>query len=283
MRLVSVMTLVLTVLSQEEEECSKFCPEELRATVFDSLMMKKIKFIRTTLEAAIDGLEELEQKTKDVPESMKEKLGLNVEDDDNDTTEEMRVFLVEQLDSVLSGDMRAWDRITDTYQDILQPSRAPKAPKSLTDLRAELSGLVTSLQWSSEALQPLLSTLGSRLARIFTTLVRMMETMMKFGGEEVMIEKMKERDINNFMGKVLIELLRLKKEKKAADFQPKMFKDLETLAQELDEDFYQKGRKLSQEEFWKSEVKYFQQRKTDVGSQDDEVTFVAQLIDQYLK
>ena len=185
MRLVSVMTLVLTVLSQEEEECSKFCPEELRATVFDSLMMKKIKFIRTTLDAAIDGLEELEQKTKDVPESMKEKLGLNVEDDDNDTTEEMRVFLVEQLDSVLSGDMRAWDRITDTYQDILQPSRAPKAPKSLTDLRAELSGLVTSLQWSSEALQPLLSTLGSRLARIFTTLVRMMETMMKFGGEEV--------------------------------------------------------------------------------------------------
>ena len=185
MRLVSVMTLVLTVLSQEEEECSKFCPEELRATVFDSLMMKKIKFIRTTLDAAIDGLEELEHKTKDVPESMKEKLGLNVEDDDNDTTEEMRVFLVEQLDSVLSGDMRAWDRITDTYQDILQPSRAPKAPKSLTDLKAELSGLVTSLQWSSEALQPLLSTLGSRLARIFTTLVRMMETMMKFGGEEV--------------------------------------------------------------------------------------------------
>ena len=98
-----------------------------------------------------------------------------------------------------------------------------------------------------------------------------------------MIEKMKERDINNFMGKVLIELLRLKKKGKAADFQPKMFKELETLAQELDEDFYQKGRKLSQEEFWKSEVKYFQQRKTDVGSQDDEVTFVAQLINQYLK
>ena len=98
-----------------------------------------------------------------------------------------------------------------------------------------------------------------------------------------MIEKMKERDINNFMGKVLIELLRLKKEKKAADFQPNVFKELETLAQELDEDFYQKGRKLSQEEFWKSEVKYFQKRKTDVGSQDDEVTFVAQLINQYLK
>ena len=84
-----------------------------------------------------------------------------------------------------SGDLRAWDLITDTYLDIQDPSRAPKAPKTLTDLRAELDNLLKSLQWSSEALQPLLQTLGRRLARIFNTLVRMMETMMKFGGEEV--------------------------------------------------------------------------------------------------
>ena len=113
--------LLAPVLSLQEDECSKFSPEQLRATVFDSLMIKKITFIRNTLEAAIDGLEELEQKTLDVPESMKEKLGLNVKDDDNDTTEEMRNFLVEQLDFILSGDMRAWDRITDTYQDIINP------------------------------------------------------------------------------------------------------------------------------------------------------------------
>merc|ERR1712223_1369666 len=150
--------------------------------------------------------------------------------------------------------------------DILQPSRAPKAPKSLTDLRTELSGLVTSLQWSSEALQPLLSTLGSRLARIFTTLVRMMETMMKFGGEEVMIEKMKERDINNFMGKVLIELLRLKKEKNVAEFELNVFKRLESMAEKLNEDFYHNGRKLSSEEFWKIEIKSFQSSQLDTAS-----------------
>ena len=118
----SLLLLMAPGLSlQEEDECSKFCPEELRATVFDSLMIKKITFIRTTLEAAIDGLEELEQKTGDVPESMKEKLGLNVKDDDNDTAEEMRNFLVDQLDFIVSGDMRAWDKITDTYQDIINP------------------------------------------------------------------------------------------------------------------------------------------------------------------
>ena len=84
--------------------------------------------------------------------------------------------------------MRAWDRITDTYLDIQQPSRAPKAPKTLTDLKSELENLVTSLHWSSGVLQPLLDTLGGRLARIFNTLVRLMETMIKFGGEEVRAE-----------------------------------------------------------------------------------------------
>ena len=110
MRFLVVLALAglagLSVSTQENEEsseCSKFCPHELRATVFDPAMMKKIKFLRTTLEAAIDGLEELEQKTMDVPESMKEKLGLNIaeDDEDNTTTGEMRNFLLEQLDSIL--------------------------------------------------------------------------------------------------------------------------------------------------------------------------------------
>ena len=85
--------------------------------------------------------------------------------------------------------MRAWDRITDTFLDIQEPGRASQAPKTLTDLKSELDNLVTSLHWSSGALQPLLHTLGTRLARIFNTLVRMMETMIKFGGEEVSGER----------------------------------------------------------------------------------------------
>ena len=114
-----VLLLLSLSISQglpDPEECSRFCPQELRATVFDTLMVRKITFIRKTLEAAIDGLEELEQKTADVPDSMKEKLGINSEDGDDDTTEEMKSFLMEQLDSILISDLRAWNMVTDTYQ-----------------------------------------------------------------------------------------------------------------------------------------------------------------------
>ena len=99
---------------------------------------------------------------------------------------------------------------------------------------------------------------------------------------EVMIEKMKERDINNFMGKVLIELLRLKKEKNGAEFELNVFKRLESMAEKLNEDFYHNGRKLSSEEFWKIEIKSFQSSQLDTASLD-EVRFVAELVRKYLK
>ena len=100
---------------------------------------------------------------------------------------------------------------------------------------------------------------------------------------QVVIEKMKEREISNFMGRVLIELLRLKKEKADENFQLNVFKDLEGFAEKLDEDFYLKGRILSQEEFWKTELKYFQSLKSETESQGDPVRFVAELITRYLK
>ena len=112
-----VLVLVAVYTEETEDECSRFSPHELRATVFDPLMMKKVKFLRTTLEAAIDGLEELEQKTMDVPESMKEKLGLNVgEDEENDTTGEMRSFLLDQLDSIIR---KVSTLVSNTYQSHL--------------------------------------------------------------------------------------------------------------------------------------------------------------------
>ena len=101
---------------------------------------------------------------------------------------------------------------------------------------------------------------------------------------EVMIEKMKERDINNFMGKVLIELLRLKKEKNVAEFELNVFKQLETLAEKLNTDFYKNGRKLSSEEFWKIELKSFQSSQLEPEtSRLEEVRFVAELVRKYLK
>ena len=98
-----------------------------------------------------------------------------------------------------------------------------------------------------------------------------------------MIEKMKERDIDNFMGRVLIEILRLKKEDSAEEFNLNVFNDLSNLAQVLDQDFYQKARKLSSEDFWKSEIEYFQTRLSGMEFQDDEVRYVAELIRIYLK
>ena len=62
-----------------------------------------------------------------------------------------------------------------------------------------------------------------------------------------------------------------------------VFKELEGFAEKLDEDFYLKGRILSQEEFWKTELKYFQSLKSETESQGDPVRFVAELITRYLK
>ena len=113
MRFLLALTLVVasgsTEANEEADECSRFSPHELRATVFDPLMLKKINFLRAALEAAIDGLEELEQKTMDVPESMKEKLGLNdVDEDKNATAGEMRSFLLDHLDFIIRQVATVW-------------------------------------------------------------------------------------------------------------------------------------------------------------------------------
>ena len=101
---------------------------------------------------------------------------------------------------------------------------------------------------------------------------------------QAMIEKMKERDINNFMGKVLIELLRLKKEKNVAEFELNIFKQLESMAEKLNADFYHSGRKLSSEEFWKIELKSFQSSRLELETpRQEEVRFVAELVRKYLK
>ena len=93
---------------------------------------------------------------------------------------------------------------------------------------------------------------------------------------------MKERDIDNFMGRVLIEILRLKKEESPEGFNLNVFKDLNNLAKVLEQDFYQKARKLGSEDFWKSELEYFQSRLADMEDQEDEVRYVAELIRMHL-
>ena len=78
--------------------------------------------------------------------------------------------------------MRAWDRIVDTNLDVLDPSRSPKAPKTLQDLKDEIENLEKTISWSQDSLKPLLKLVGRRLARIFRNLLKMMEPLMKMGG-----------------------------------------------------------------------------------------------------
>ena len=82
-------------------------------------MYEKITFLKNSLNAAIDGLEEMEQKTAGVADHLKAKLGLEYDQDiDEDTTEDMKKYLLDLVDSIVSADMRAWDRIVETNQDV---------------------------------------------------------------------------------------------------------------------------------------------------------------------
>ena len=84
-------------------------------------MVDTLKTVKNNLVAAIDGLEEMEAKTGDIPEQMKVKLGMKDEDVPDDSPEEMKRYLGEVLDSALSSDMRTWDFIANTNQVILDP------------------------------------------------------------------------------------------------------------------------------------------------------------------
>ena len=177
---------------------SRFSPEEVRAVHFQPLMAARVKFLKSTLEAAIGGIEEMEKKTGEMPDNLKEKMGMGYDEEiDSDSPEDMKNFLLEVLSSTLrsaffclypficlhfSAEMRVWDRIVDTSLDVLDASRSPKAPKTLQDLRDEIESLEKTLTWSEDSLEPLLRLVGRRLARIFRNLLKMMEPIMKMGG-----------------------------------------------------------------------------------------------------
>ena len=95
--------------------------------------------------------------------------------------------------------MRSWDRIIDTNLDILDPryhdlkkifwknnffvlSRAPKAPKNLQDLKAEIENLSKTIAWSQESFEPLMKVVGKRLARVFKNFLKLMKPLMQYGG-----------------------------------------------------------------------------------------------------
>ena len=97
-----IVLLHLTLSLADERECDRFSPEEVRAIFFQPLMIEKIKFLKNTLTAAIDGLEEIERKAGDMPEHMKSQFGMSMDEElDNDSAEDMKNYLNEVLDSAL--------------------------------------------------------------------------------------------------------------------------------------------------------------------------------------
>ena len=80
----------------------RFSPEEVRAVHFQPLMAARVKFLKSTLEAVIGGIEEMEEKTGDMPDNLKQKMGMGYDEEiDSDSPEDMKKFLIEVLSSTL--------------------------------------------------------------------------------------------------------------------------------------------------------------------------------------
>ena len=80
----------------------RFSPEEVRAVHFQPLMAARVKFLKSTLEAVIGGIEEMEKKTGEMPDNIKQKMGMGyAEEIDSDSPEDMKNFLIEVLSSTL--------------------------------------------------------------------------------------------------------------------------------------------------------------------------------------
>lgn len=81
---------------------SRFSPEEVRAVHFQPLMAARVKFLKSTLEAVIKGIEEMEKKTGEMPDNLKQKMGMGYDEEiDSDSPEDMKKFLIEVLSSTL--------------------------------------------------------------------------------------------------------------------------------------------------------------------------------------
>ena len=98
----------------------------------------------------------------------------------------------------------------------------------------------------------------------------------------MMLEKMKERSIDNFMGRVLVKLVELQKTDNAdpRDVETEIFKEYKTEAENISKEFYFKSRKIGLQAFWKEQFEKYQ--GVSKLERDDGATFTAELIRQYL-
>ena len=100
---------------------------------------------------------------------------------------------------------------------------------------------------------------------------------------KMMLEKMKERSIDNFMGRVLVKLVELQKtgNDEPRDVETEIFRQYKTEAENISKEFYFKSRKIGLKEFWKGQFEKYQEIAI-LEDEDDGARFTADLIRKYL-
>jgi len=294
LKLLINLLLGLSLLANAEEddsgECDRFCPEDLKAVVFSPKLKSRIDFLQRTVNAAIDGLETLHKKSSNLPDELKSQMGVKM-DGEGGGPDDLRSLLNDLIGHLVRADTRAWNRVSDTNADIMDKSRAPKAPKSLSNLKTEIDGLTKSLKESEESFEPLLTELGSSLGKLLSPMMMIIEGMMKIGGGEMGVDKLKGM-VDNLMGKVLLKMVtnKMAEDKDEKKPQPVLFGELIGLTEKLEKDFHVLGRKLNLPDFWKGELFRFGDEGVDHDkstNEDDvlvgeDVDFITTLVEKYM-
>merc|ERR1719320_1660914 len=241
----------------DQDQCNRFSPEDLRAVVFWPKLRTRLDFLSATFTAAIEGLETLHKKSKVLPDELKGQMGVKISDKAEGSAG-LKNLLDDLIRHVVRADLKVWNRIIDTNQDILDKSRAPKSPRSLSDLKTEIEGLKKSFIASEESFEPLMKELGSSIGKLLSP------RMMSMGGGEMSMDNLRGL-VDNLMGRVLLKMITNKQnknnektnEEKDESDGPALFRDLLGLSENLAKDFYTLGRKMELTAFWKGELSRF--------------------------
>ena len=271
----TLLLLLPTSAKDPEATCPRFSPQDVRAAVFLPAVSSRLEWVQATLEEAIQGLETLREKTKVIPEELRQQMGAAGGEVAAKEPEDLRALLGDLVVHAVRADQRAWARIVDTQADILEPERAPLAPRTLTDLRTEVEGLETAWKENEDSFEELLNSLGRALGILLSPMVSLMEGMVKMteaGGplaKEMGMEKLRSQ-VDNLMGRVLLRMVVDRQEDKQSGQGPTLFGGVTKLADRLAKDFAMKGRKLTLEQFWRGELELFTSPLTR-GTEDEQV------------